>query len=82
MRSEIKQIFRFLETAEITDEEKITATDNLKNYIALLETDTNKESLAHFTSVFSQGMYPSAVAFIVSNAMEVYQKLMKFVSKL
>lgn len=75
-------IFRFLETAEITDEEKVTATDNLKNYIALLESDTNKESLAHFTSVFSQGMYPSAVAFIVANAMEVYQKLMKFVSKL
>ncbi|MDD6001734.1 MAG: AAA family ATPase [Bacteroidales bacterium] len=75
-------IFRFLETAEITAEEKTTAAANLKKYIALLESGSNKESLAHFTSVFSQGMYPTAVTFIVSNAMEVYQKLMQFVSKL
>lgn len=75
-------IFRFLETAEITDKEKTTAADNLKKYIALLESGKNKESLAHFTSIFSQGMYPKAVAFMVANAMEVYQKIMKFVSEM
>lgn len=58
----------------ISTEEKNTAAANLKKYSALLESGSNKESLAHFTSVFSQGMYPSAVAFIVANAMEVYQK--------
>ena len=75
-------VFRFLETAEISETDKLTAAENLKKFIALLESGKNKEALAHFTSVFSQGMYPKAVAFVVSNAMEVYQKIMTFVSKL
>lgn len=75
-------VYRFLEATELTDPEKLTAAENLQKYVAILETGKNKESMAHFTSVFSQGLYPKAVAFIVSNAIDVYQKIMKFVSAL
>ena len=75
-------VYRFLETADLTPADLATAADNLKKYIALLESGKNKEALAHFASVFSQGLYPKAVTFMVSNAVEVYQKMIDFVSKL
>jgi len=33
-------------------------------------------------SVFTQGLYPKAVAFMVSKVIDVYQKLIDFVGKL
>lgn len=75
-------IYRFLETAEIADAEQATAAENLRKYVALLEGGKNKEALAHFVSVFTQGLYPKAVAFMVSKVIDVYQKLIDFVGKL
>ena len=75
-------IYRFLETAELADTEQIAAAENLRKYVALLEGGKNKEALAHFVSVFTQGLYPKAVSFMVSKVIDVYQKLIDFVGKL
>ena len=77
-----ESVFRFLENTKFNEREKKLAAKNLGQYIDFLRTKKKKEALANFTSIFEKGTYEQAVAFMVVNATEVYDKLNEFVDTL
>ena len=77
-----ESVFRFLENTKLNEREKKLAAKNLGQYIDFLRTKKKKEALANFTSIFEKGTYEQAIAFMVVNATEVYDKLNEFVDTL
>ena len=77
-----ESVFRFLENTKFNEREKKLAAKNLGQYIDFLRTKKKKEALANFTSIFEKGTYEQAIAFMVVNATEVYDKLNEFVDTL
>ena len=77
-----ESVFRFLENTKLNEREKKLAAKNLGQYIDFLCTKKKKEALANFTSIFEKGTYEQAIAFMVVNATEVYDKLNEFVDTL
>ena len=77
-----ESVFRFLENTKLNEREKKLAAKNLGQYIDFLRTKKKKEALANFTSIFEKGTYEQAVAFMMVNATEVYDKLNEFVDTL
>ena len=77
-----ESVFRFLENTKLNEREKKLAAKNLGQYIDFLRTKKKKEALANFTSIFEKGTYEQAIAFLVVNATEVYDKLNEFVDTL
>ena len=77
-----ESVFRFLENTKLNEREKKLAAKNLGQYIDFLRTKKKKEALANFTNIFEKGTYEKAVAFMVVNATEVYDKLNEFVDTL
>lgn len=75
-------VFRFLENAKLSDNDKKLAATNLQQYIDWLCKNKKKEALANFTSIFEKGTYSEAIVFMVVNASEVYNMLTDFVQKL
>lgn len=75
-------VMRTLEAGMIEKDDKKVASQNFADYVALISTSKQKESMAHLASLFTSGMYPQAVAFIMIDAPVVYDKLMDYVSKL
>ena len=71
-----ESIFRYLENQELKPRK--TAAKNLTAYVDLLS--ARKESLAHFASIFHEGKFKKAVAFIVMDAGSVYKKMTSFIS--
>ena len=56
-------IFRHLEVEKVPDANKQNVRENLENYFEWL-TKNKKEAAAHFTNLYVQNIYPTAVAFI------------------
>ena len=77
-----ESVFRFLENTKLNEREKKLAAKNLGQYIDFLRTKKKKEALANFTSIFEKGTYEQAIAFMVVNATEVYDKINEFVDTL
>ena len=77
-----ESVFRFLENTKINEREKKVVAKNLGQYIDYLRKMKKKEALANFTSIFEKGTYEQAIAFMVVNATEVYDKLNEFVDTL
>ena len=77
-----ESVFRFLENTKLNEREKKLVADNLGQYINFLRTKKKNEALANFTSIFEKGTYEQAIAFMVVNATEVYDKLNEFVDTL
>ena len=57
-------VFRALEVASLTENEKCVACDNLDKYFQFL-TKEKKEAAAHFANLYISKTYPNAVDFIV-----------------
>ena len=77
-----ESVFRFLENTKINEREKKVVAKNLGQYIDYLRKMKKKEALANFTSIFENGTYEQAIAFMVVNAPEVYDTLNEFVDTL
>lgn len=77
-----EDVFRFLETDESVADKIMTIAVNLTSYINDLQNANRNEEIAHFASFFENENYPKAVTFIVTNASEVYGKLIKFIESL
>lgn len=77
-----EDMFRFLELGDFSLISEDTAAENLKLYVNWLEKKKNKETLAHFVSMVTEGNYNKATAFIVTKAQTVYTKLIGFVGQL
>lgn len=77
-----ESVFRFLENNKFNEREKKLVAKNLGQYIDFLRTNKKNEALANFTSIFEKGTYEQAIAFMVVNASEVYDKLNEFVDTL
>ncbi|MCQ2204583.1 MAG: AAA family ATPase [Bacteroidales bacterium] len=74
-------LFRTLESSGIAPSDKAVAASNLKKYISLTS-KSQKESMAHFASLFTSGLYPEAVAFIITETPEVYDNMMEYVNQI
>ena len=77
-----ESVFCFLENTKINEREKKVVAKNLGQYIDYLRKMKKKEALANFTSIFENGTYEQAIAFMVVNAPEVYDTLNEFVDTL
>lgn len=77
-----ESVFRFLENTKFNKQEKTLVAENLCKYVDFLCMKRKREALANFTSIFDKGTYEQAIAFMVVNATEVYDRLHEFVKKL
>lgn len=79
-----ESVFRFLETegGDLPKEERQKAGQSLKAYTEMLSKGKKKEALAEFANTYGSKAYPRAIVFIVSNAPEAYDKIIKFVQNL
>ena len=75
-------IFRFLETQEISDDEKPTIAKNLALYVKGLQSPKKKEEFAHFVSIYEKGTYTQAIVFILTEAPELYTQMTSFIKNL
>lgn len=77
-----ENLYRMLEVQKVSPQKVRLYADNLENYFFHL-TKHNKESAAHFASIFANNTYPKAIAFmsinspILVNAMVSYIKGLK-----
>ena len=77
-----ESIFRYVEVTDMSDQERAVAGPNLSEYVATLENSGNKEVMAHFASIFTKGLYPKSVAFIMSDAPTVFNAMLSYVQNL
>lgn len=79
-----ESVFRFLETegGALAKDEQQKAGQGLKAYTEMLSKGRKKEALAEFANTYGSKAYPRAIVFIMSNAPEVYDKIIKFVQNL
>lgn len=77
-----EDIFRYLELGDADGITTPMIVENLSAYVDWLDDGKHKETLAHLVSLMSEGNYPMAMAFVASNAIGIYQKLISFVGKL
>jgi len=73
-----ESVYRTLESEGIDKEQ---AKVNLPLYVAFLE-KTNREAMAHFTSVVEKKLYPKAVSFIATQTPKVYRQMTAFIMSL
>lgn len=78
-----ESIFRYIETAKkISDKDKELISKNIPDYIDLMLDTKNKESVAHFASLWQNGNYPKAITFIMMNCEAVYGKIMDYIANI
>lgn len=75
-------IFRFLETQKLKAKDKTAAKNALIDYVGLLLEGDKREAMAHFSSVFESSTYPNAIMFVMTEAPDVYSKIMDFISSI
>lgn len=68
-------------TIESTGVQPDLTKANLPLYVNFLE-KTNREAMAHFTSVIEKKLYPKAVSFIANQTPKAYKQLMAFIMSL
>ncbi len=77
-------LFNFIETQsseiENSPEKTHCVSENLINYFEYLE-KTSKESVSYFASLWSANEYPRTLAFIGTNCIELYKKLVSSFEK-
>lgn len=77
-----ESVYQYIEAEKITSAAiKSTVANGLSNYVDWLDV-SNKEALLHFVSIFSQGTYKQAAAFIMMNNQSVYSKMLETVKNL
>ena len=77
-----ESIFRFLETQEISDDEKPIIAQTLALYVKGLQSPKKKEEFAHFVSIYEKGTYSQAIVFILTEAPELYTQMTNFIKNL
>lgn len=75
-------IFRYLETEKIDDAQKKKVSANLEKYFDYLNKNGKREAVAHLANIYAGGMYPNAIAFVVSDCFTLYEKLTEFISSI
>lgn len=77
-------MLRHLELNEPKDEkEKTKWVFNASEYVDwLVSEQSNREATAHFAETFQKGQYPTACAFLLTNAPSIYTKLTEFIMNL
>lgn len=77
-----EDIFRYLQVKNYEGTPQTTIAENLSAYVAILQKDRRKETLAHFVCLMTEGTYPEATMFIATKAREVYACLMEFIREI
>ena len=78
-----ESIFRFIETDETEkDGQKDTICRALTEYVELLLSQKKKEAFAHWISLYTDGNYPKAIAFVLVNIPKLYKRIQQFISDL
>ena len=78
-------LFPFLEKTTEGNIEKQTSAliaRNLQLYYEFLDERHYREAMAHFANLFSSTAYPNALAFIVSDCTDLFEKVTAFVATL
>ena len=77
-------LLRHLElTGPKSDKEKSKWVYNAVEYINWITGEqANREAAAHFAEIFQRGQYPKATAFLVTEAPDIYSKLVDFIMNL
>ncbi|MCQ2369830.1 MAG: AAA family ATPase [Paludibacteraceae bacterium] len=74
-----ESVYRTLEVSDKLNMEKVKK--NLPLYVNFLA-KSNKEAMAHFTSMVNKGLYPKALCIIVTEMPEIHSKMINFVNNL
>ncbi|MDY6326310.1 MAG: AAA family ATPase [Bacteroidales bacterium] len=77
-----ESIFRFLEVGEYDKGRKTLIAANLKAYLNDLQKDGKNEETAHFASFFEKDGYPQALAFVLTDAPQIYNRVVNFIRNL
>ncbi len=77
-----ESLFRFMETSVNDEKDKEKIKKNLPAYLEMLEKDGKNEAFAHWSSLFSGGIYPNSVMMIVEKMPELLVKVQDFVGKI
>ena len=77
-----ESIFRFLEVGEYDKSRKTLIAANLNAYMNDLQKDGKNEETAHFASFFEKDGYPQALAFILTEAPQIYNMVVNFIQNL
>ena len=77
-----ESIFRFLEVGEYDKSRKTLIAANLNAYLNDLQKDGKNEETAHFASFFEKDGYPQALAFILTEAPQIYNMVVNFIQNL
>ena len=77
-----ESIFRFLEVGEYDKSRKTLIAANLNAYLNDLQKEGKNEETAHFASFFEKDGYPQALAFILTEAPQIYNMVVNFIQNL
>lgn len=75
-------LFRYVETEKIPDAKKKLVFGNLEKYFDYLSKNGKREAMAHFANIYSDGMYPNAIASIIGECFGLYEKLTEFIASI
>lgn len=73
-------LYRYMEGKSLEIRGNETVKKNLTAYVSFL--NEKQEALAHFATLFTEGGYPQANAFIIMETPKVYSKMKGFVASL
>ena len=77
-----ESLFRFLEGKSYDAKKTSLIAANLSKYFGFLATEQRQEAIAHFTNLFSGGLYAQAVVFIMVNTPALEKNIRRFIDSL
>lgn len=77
-----ESLFRYVESKNYDETKGATISKNLEAYFGLLILEMRQEAMGHFANLFTQGLYPHTVAFVMTRAPKLQQKVIKFVNSI
>ena len=77
-----ESLFRYLESKSYDNSKTSHIAANLSKYFGWLATEQKQEAIAHFTNLFSSGMYAQAVVFIMINTPALEKNIKRFIDSL
>ena len=77
-----ESLYRYLESKNYDTKKTSLIAANLSKYFGYLATEQKQEALAHFSNIFSSGMYPNAVVFMMINTPALEKNIKRFIESL
>ena len=77
-----ESLFRYIESKNYGKKQTSLVAENLSKYFGYLVTELKQEALAHFSNLFSSGMYPNALVFIMTNVPSLEKNIRRFIDSL